>query len=141
MLDPELNEHSTDVSHRQLREFAATWLVFFCTIGAWQWFAGANASALITLCAVGLLVGLPGFVRPSLVKPLFSFAMALAIPIGWVATRLLLGFLFFFLFTPVGWLFRRLQRDPLHLKKPRSTSYWSPARQPSDAWSYFRQSL
>ena len=141
MLEPELNESWTAVSNRQLREFAAMWLVFFCAIGAWQWFANANAPASMALCALGLLVGLSGFARPSLVKPLFSLAMTLAIPIGWIMTRLLLGFLFFFLFTPVGWLFRRLQRDLLHLKKRRSTSYWSPARQSSDPRSYFRQSL
>jgi hypothetical protein len=67
--------------------------------------------------------------------------MALSFPIGWVATLLLLGFSFFCLFTPLGWLFRRLRRDPLHIRNPLSTSYWSPVRQPSDARSYLRQSL
>ena len=47
------------------------------------------------LCVVGLLVGLPGLVRPTLMKPLFTLAMALSFPIGWVATRLLLGSFFF----------------------------------------------
>src|SRR5215467_13314016 len=109
VLDPELKERSTDVNLRQLREFSAIWLVFFCAMGSWQWFANSNSKALMVLCAVGLLVGLPGLVRPTLAKPLFSLAMVLSFPIGWVATRLLLGFFFFFLFTPVGWLFRRLQ--------------------------------
>jgi hypothetical protein len=141
MLEPELKEHSREVDLRRLREFSAIWLVFFCAAGTWQWFANANSTALVLLCALGLLVGLPGLVRPMLVKPLFSLAMGLSFPIGWVATRLLLGFLFFFLFTPLGWLFRLLQRDPLRIRKPLSTSYWSPARQPSDARSYLRQSL
>jgi hypothetical protein len=141
MLEPELKEHSTEVDLRQLREFSAIWLAFFCAMGAWQWFTNTNFKALVLLCALGLLVGLPGLVRPTLVKPLFSLAMGLSFPIAWVATRLLLGFLFFFLFTPLGWLLRRLQHDPLHIRKLQSTSYWSPALQPSDALSYFRQSL
>src|SRR5262245_49000301 len=125
MLDPELKEHSSEVDFlRQLREFSAIWLVFFCAMGAWQRFANANSKALVVLCALGLLAGLPGLVRPTVIKPLFSLAKALSFPIGWVVTRLLLGFLFFFLFTPLGWLFRRLQRDPLHIRKLQSTSYW-----------------
>jgi hypothetical protein len=140
MIEPELKEHSAEINLRQLREFSAIWLVFFCAMGAWQWFV--NSKAPVLLCALGLLVGLPGLVRPTLVKPLFSLAMALSFPIGWLATRLLLGFLFFFLFTPLGWLLRRLEHDPLHIRKlQHTTSYWSPARQPSDARSYFRQSL
>jgi len=67
--------------------------------------------------------------------------MAVALPIGWIMTRLVLGLLFFGLFTPVGWLFRRLRRDPLRLRKPQTTSYWSPASPPADGQSYFRQSL
>jgi hypothetical protein len=141
VLDPELKERSTGVNLRQLREFSAIWLVFFCAMGSWKWFANSNPKAMMMLCAVGLLVGLPGLVRPTLAKPLFSLAMALAFPVGWVTTRLLLGFLFFFLFTPVGWLFRRLQHDPLHIRKLQSTSYWSQLKQPSEARSYFRQSL
>src|SRR5262245_41561115 len=140
VLDPELKERSTGVNLRQLREFSAIWLVFFFAMGSWQWFANSNSKAAV-LCAVGLLVGLPGLVRPVLATPLFSLAMALSFPIGWVATRLLLGFLFLFLFTPIGWLFRRLQRDPLHIRKLQSASYWSQLQQPSDAQSYFRQSL
>jgi hypothetical protein len=141
VLDPEVEERSTDVNLRQLREFSAIWLVSFCTMGFWKWFANSNSNALMVLCAVGLLVGLPGLVRPTLAKPVFSFAMALSFPIGWVATRLLLGFLFFLLFTPVAWLFRMLQHDPLHIRKLQPTSYWSQVQQPSDAQSYFRQSL
>jgi hypothetical protein len=56
-------------------------------------------------------------------------------------TRLLLGFLFFCIFTPVGWLFRQLKRDPLHICKPAAASYWADAGQPADRTSYLRQSL
>jgi hypothetical protein len=56
-------------------------------------------------------------------------------------TRLLLGFLFFGIFTPVGWLFRQLKRDPLHIRKPSVASYWARAEQSADRASYLRQSL
>ena len=116
MLDPETSDHSPTVTSRQLREFSVIWLVFFCGVAVTQW--SANSKLAVILVAIGLVVGITGLIRPALVKLLFSVAMAIAFPIGWVITRLLLCFLFFCIFTPVGWLFRRLKRDPLHIRKP-----------------------
>jgi hypothetical protein len=139
MLDPETSDHSPTVTSRHLREFSGVWLVFFCGVAVAQ--ASANSKLAVILVAIGLVVGIIGLIRPALVKMLFSIAMAIAFPIGWVMTRLLLGFLFFGIFTPVGWLFRQLKRDPLHIRKPAVSSYWVQARQPADRTSYLRQSL
>jgi hypothetical protein len=139
MLDPETTDHSTRVTSRQLREFSGIWLVFFCGVAVTQW--SANSKLAVILMAMGLVVGITGLIRPALVKLLFSVAMAIAFPIGWVVTRLLLGFLFFCIFTPVGCLFRQLKRDPLHIRKPAVVSYWVHAEQPADRASYLRQSL
>jgi hypothetical protein len=141
MLDAEWDEHATGENLRQLREFSVAWLVFFCALGAWQWIGHRNVIALIAFCALGFTVGFVGLLRPRIVRPLFSLAMAVALPIGWIMTRLVLEVLLFGLFTPVGWLFRRLRRDPLRLRKPQIASYWSAAPPPTDAQSYFRQSL
>jgi hypothetical protein len=141
MLDAQRDEHGTKLTPRQLREFSLAWFVFFCALAAWQWFGYHRLTALLALCAVACSVGFVGLARPATVTPLFAVAMALALPIGWVITRVILGFLFFGLFTPVGWLFRRLRRDPLRLRKPQLSSYWSPAPSRTDTESYFRQSL
>jgi hypothetical protein len=139
MLDPETSHHLPTVTSRQLREFSGIWLAFFCGVAATQW--STNSKLSVILMAMGLVVGITGLIRPALVKLLFSVAMAIAFPIGWVMTRLLLGFLFFCIFTPVGWLFRQLKRDPLHIRKPVVASYWTDTGQPADRASYMRQSL
>lgn len=141
MLDTEWNGRTTGANLRQLREFSLAWLVFFCGLGVWQWIWHHNLSALAVLGTVGFAVGFVGLLRPRTVRPLFSLAMAVTLPIGWIMTELVLGLLYFGLFTPVGWLFRRLRQDPLRLRKPQIASYWSPAPPPADAESYFRQSL
>jgi hypothetical protein len=141
MLDAEWEGHATEEKLGQLREFSLAWMLFFCALGAWQWIGHNDLTTLAVFCAVGLAVGFVGLARPRTVRPLFSLAMAVTLPIRWIMTRLVLGLLFFGLFTPVGWLFRRLRRDPLRLKKPQIASYWSPAPPPTDAQSYFRQSL
>src|SRR5262249_8004050 len=139
MLDFETSDRSTTVTPRQLREFSGVWLIFFCGVAVTQW--SANSKLAVILVAIGLVVGITGLIRPALVKLLFSVAMAIAFPIGWVVTRLLLGFLFFCIFTPVGWLFRQLERDPLHIRNPAVDSSWAHAGQPADRASYLRQSL
>jgi hypothetical protein len=139
MLDPETSAHSPTVTSRHLREFSGAWLVFFCGVAVARW--SANSKAAVILAAIGLAVAITGLIRPPLVKLLFSVAMAIAFPIGWVMTRLLLGFLFFGIFTPVGWLFRQLKRDPLHIRRSAVSSYWVQAEQPADRTSYLRQSL
>lgn len=141
MLDPDLDGHSTDATPRQLREFAAIWLVSFGALAAWQWFVHTNGLATLVLAAIGVVAGGPGLIRPALIKPLFTLAIMMAMPIGLVLTMVLLGLLYFVLFTPVGWLFRLIRRDPLRLQKPASASYWSSVPQPRGAASYFRQSL
>ncbi len=141
MLDAERDEDIPTVNKRQLREFSLAWLVFFCALGTWHWFGDGDVTALLTFGAIGCSVGLAGLLRPLTIKPLFLLATAMALPIGWVMNRLVLGLLFFGLFTPVGWLFRRLRRDSLRLRKPHIDSYWSPVRSSGDAQSYFRQSL
>jgi hypothetical protein len=64
--------------------------------------------------------------------------MALTMPIGLVVSRLLLGVLFFGLFTPVGQL---LGRDALARRYiPEQGSYWEPKPGAADIRSYLRQS-
>ena len=139
MLDFETSDRSPTVTPRQLREFSGVWLIFFCGVAVTQW--SANSKLAVILVVMGLVVGITGLIRPAFVKLLFSVVMAIAFPIGWVMTRLLLGFLFFCIFTPVGWLFRQLKRDPLHIRKPAVASYWAHSEQPADPASYLRQSL
>ncbi len=62
-------------------------------------------------------------------------------PIGWLVSRLLLGVLFYGMFTPLGLLFRLLGRDALARRaRPDASSYWITKEGPNDARSYFRQS-
>jgi hypothetical protein len=66
--------------------------------------------------------------------------MGLAYPIGWVVSRIVLGVIFYGLFTPVAWVFRRMGRDALALQsQPRATTYWRPKPGAADSSQYFGQ--
>ena len=92
-----------------------------------------------TLALVFLLVA---FLVPDLLKYFYIFWMKLAYSLSWVNTRILLGIIFYLVFTPVG-LFRRLFKvDLLETKfKPHLGSYWKSKTNPKAApTDYHRQS-
>jgi hypothetical protein len=124
---------------RQLRQFAWIALPGFCLFGwlALRW--TGSTSAALGLAAVGALVAVVGSFLPRAVLPVYVGLMALAYPIGFVVSELLLRAIYYGAFTPLGLLFRALRRDPLSLRKPQTGSYWRRRRQRTDPLAYFRQ--
>jgi hypothetical protein len=80
---------------------------------------------------IGAVLGLLGVVAPALLIPFYKFWMRwVAAPLGWFNTRLILGVVFFLMFTPFGLvlaLYRSLkpETDPLRRTR-RDGSYWKP---------------
>jgi hypothetical protein len=83
--------------------------------------------------------GFLGLLRPSLLRPVFVGWMVLAFPIGWLVSHLLLGLLFFGVFTPVGLLLRTLGKDSLRLQRGNAASSWQDRTQETDLKRYLRQ--
>lgn len=87
------------------------------------------------LMSIGALLGLVGVVAPALLVPFYRFWMGyVAAPLGWFNTRLILGLVFFLMFTPMAlvlWLKRRgrPEDDPLGLTE-RPGSYWRRRERP-----------
>jgi hypothetical protein len=126
-------------SARTLRQFAAAWLVFFLVWAAVLGLARGRAATGWTLAAVGLAVGAPGLAWPQAIRWLFVGAMVAAFPIGWAVSHLMLGLLFYGIFTPMALLLRLRGRDALHLKRPQAATYWLPKETPADVRRYFKQ--
>jgi hypothetical protein len=52
----------------------------------------------------------------------------------------IVGIMFFAVFTPIGLLFRLIGRDPLHLRRdPSRETFWSAKPAPSNLRRYFQQ--
>lgn len=145
----EINFHPND---RELRIFSVLWLAGFALFGALvAWRAGAFSSgvpvgwrapwalplALWTLAVVGAAVGLA---LPRAIKPVYVAWMVAAFPIGWTVSLILLGIVYYVLFTGFGLVFRALGRDPLGRSFDRKAStYWVARRQPEGLERYFKQ--
>ncbi|MGH8548672.1 MAG: SxtJ family membrane protein [Methylococcales bacterium] len=75
----------------------------------------------ITLAAVALLL-------PIVLKPIYIIWMGIGYVLGWINTRILLGLVFYILFTPVALLLRLLRIDPMRRNFDEdTTSYKQPS--------------
>ena len=130
---------------RKLREFGIASLICFSAIGFFiaHKVGVFNGSGRWT--APGVLWGLAvcgalGILLPPLIRPLYLVLMAIAMPIGWVMSHVLLGLVFYGLFTPIALFFRLVGRDALQRKiDAKAPTYWEqapPERKPGD---YYRQ--
>ena len=127
-------------SDRVLRQFAAMWIIFFALIAARREFHHHQHNAALVLAVLAFTLGPLGLIWPRIIKPIFVGWMALAYPIGWLVSRVILGILFYGLFTPVAWIFRLKGRDSLGLKpQPGAETYWHAKPQAANDAQYLRQ--
>ena len=125
---------------RALRQFAAAWLVFFLALGAHQYLVRKHPSAGLALMALALVIGLPGLIKPAVVRWLFVGSTVVAFPIGWLISLLMLLLMYYCVITPVALLFRLRGRDLLCRKRaPSAATFWLPKHTPQDVRRYFRQ--
>ena len=115
---------------RDLRNFGLVMAAVLALVGGYLWYVDAiyPAQVIHGVAAAFLIVGL---VVPIVLTPIYFPWMWLARILAFINTHLLLGIVFYTLFTFIGLCMRLLGRDPLDRKiLPDSDSYWQ-RRDPS----------
>ncbi len=135
---------------KMLRAFGVCTGLFCALLGAWVFFRyslfgfglGPHTARTvgIVLWAVGAVSFLLAIVLARALWGLYVVLNGLAFPIGLVVSHVVLFVIFYFLFAPIGLLFRLIRRDALHRKfDPKAGSYWVPYEPHPPAKRYFRQ--
>ena len=134
-----LLEINWNPSRRELRHFALLCVGVFGAIAAYCfWFTASSVWAAVfgALAVLGLI----GCVRPGFLRPMYVVWMALALPIGWTISHLLLLVVYYLVLTPIGFVMRLFGYDPLARHFDRSAkSYWTPHDPGADPARYFKQ--
>jgi len=113
------------------KSFGITFAVVFGLIAAWLywrkhvpiWPVVTGGAAVFFLAA--------GFLTPKLLRPLNLVWLKLGLLLHKIVNPIVMGLLFFVVFTPMGFIMRLAGKDPLKLKRDSAAStYWSP-REPS----------
>jgi hypothetical protein len=126
-------------SVRTLRQFAGLWLFVFALLSCAQALVRHNFGLAALFGVFALAVGVPGLIKPMLIRPVYVAAMLVTFPIGWAVSKLLLACLFYGIFTPVALLFKLIGRDVLVRRHPSTTeTYWTVKCMPTEPRGYFR---
>lgn len=128
-------------SVRELRQFGALYLPAAALLFGASLIRNGSPRVAAVIWIAAAIVAVIALVRPKTIQPLFVGSMVAAYPIGWVISHLVLGAIFYGVFTIAGVGMRIFGYDPLHRKRrPADVTYWTPIQQNRDPQSYFRQS-
>lgn len=107
-----------------LRRFGLVLAALLALLGGYLWYVDATGLAQLVHAASLVLLG-AGLALPVALKPIYFPYMWLARIVAFVNIHLLLGLVFYTLFTLIGLGMRLLGRDPLDRKiAPDAKSYW-----------------
>ena len=81
---------------------------------------------VIAFSVLGAIFLTVSVVRPQILRPLNKIWMAFGILIGMIVSPIVLGVIYFGIFSPVGLVMRVFGRDELRLKLKNDTSHWKP---------------
>lgn len=111
---------------RREREFGLVVGGVLLLLSVWWIYRGKFPAVSKYFIAIGALLVLLGLVLPrALVWPNKAW-MGLAEVLSFISTRIILGFVFFGIVTPIGVIKRLMGWDPLNRRAGASDSYWQP---------------
>ncbi len=113
-------------SPKELRNFGLVVGGVFLVLGAWLLYRaawGSPTGAVFVILATGLI--LLGAAVPRILAPAYAVWMLLARVLGWINTRLILGIVFYGLFTPTRLLLAAFGKDLMKGRPaPDLATYW-----------------
>jgi len=134
-------EINRNPSRKDLLVFGLMLVAFTALLGAmFLWRTHSMAVARAVWYGGGAISAVY-FVLPPLRKPIFLGWTYLTFPIGFVVSHVILGFVYFVVFTLVGLAMRLVGYDPMQRKlDPSAKSYWVAHDPGTSVERYFRQS-
>ncbi len=117
-----LHEHG-ELKYSSDRSFGFVFAVFFSLLTIWPLFSGRSPrwGAL----ALAFLFLATALLFPRALGPLNRLWAKLGLVLQKIMTPLIMGVLFYLLFTPIGVLLRIFGKDPMRKKlEPQSKTYW-----------------
>ena len=123
---------SEPTSTKQLRSFGLLVGGIFGVICVWPFlFRAQNIRMWAAALAVLLIV--PALAMPRALRPAHRVWMSIGLALGWINSRIILGIMFYAVFTPVAFVMRLLGHDPMRRKSDSSLETYRIQRQPRPA--------
>ena len=104
----------------------------FALIGVWPALWRGDPFRLWSLILGGILIAL-ALAWPRSLTRVYRVWMTVGEVLGWINTRIILGMLFYLLFTPMGWGMRLRGKDPMRRTLVPEAESYRVVRQPRPA--------
>ena len=123
----------------ELRSFSRLWLPLFVVfVGAMAWWRLESPTTAIAVWILGGTLAVGALRSPEVARQIFVGLQTLTYPIALVVSTLALAFLFYVVFTPIGWVMRLAGHDPLQLRRGKR-SRWVPYTRKDDSAEAMKQ--
>tara|TARA_Y100001970_G_C14208617_1_gene845550 strand:- start:858 stop:1241 length:384 start_codon:yes stop_codon:yes gene_type:complete len=104
------------------RSFGIVFFIFFIIISIWPLKSGEPITYwALVLSLIFLILGL---INSKILTPLNKIWFKFGIFLGNIISPIIMGFIYFFVVTPIGFFMRIIGKDILNLKKNNNKSYW-----------------
>ena len=112
---------------------------FVFALAAAYFYYSANVSLVCVFIGVALIFMLVTLIKSDALLPLNKLWMRFGLLLGMIVSPIVLGIIFFGLFTPIAMLMRLSGRDELRLKFSQQASHWLSRGEPIKSESFKRQ--
>lgn len=109
------------------------------TIAAIYFYNSDNIIWAYVFIALGSIFLLVTLIKSDVLLPFNKLWMRFGLLLGMIVSPIVLGIIFFFLFTPIAKLMRLFGRDELRLKISQKESYWISRGEPIKSESFKQQ--
>jgi len=111
-----------DVKIGSNKSFGIVFFVIFLIISLYPILGGG--SLRIWSLAISIIFLILGMLNSKILSPLNKYWFKFGIFLGKIISPIIMGIIFFFVVTPIGYLMRLFKKDVLSLKFNNNKSYW-----------------
>tara|TARA_B110000008_G_C16698075_1_gene455523 strand:+ start:55 stop:459 length:405 start_codon:yes stop_codon:yes gene_type:complete len=105
------------------KKFGYFFTVIFFLVGIYFYLEGSYKIAY-TLTLMGILFLITTLIKADLLFPLNKLWMRFGLLLGFIVSPIVMGFIFFGMFTPISFLMKLAGRDELRLCFKKKISHW-----------------
>ena len=111
-----------DVKIGSNKSFGIVFFIVFLIISIYPMLGGD--SLRVWSLAISIIFLILGLLNSKILSPLNKFWFKFGIFLGKIISPIIMGIIFFFVVTPIGYLMRLFKKDVLSLKFNANKSYW-----------------
>ena len=106
------------------KKFGSFFAAVFLVAATYFYINNASSSVVSTLSVVGLSFLVATLVNPDVLLPLNKLWMRFGLLLGMIISPIVMGIIFFGLFTPMSLTMRLFRRDELRLRFKNKKTHW-----------------